>query len=30
MEILDKVAELTEKVKAGEIVVETYEGFRRN
>lgn len=30
MEILDKVAELTEKVRAGEIVVETYEGFRRN
>ena len=30
MEILEMVAELTEKVKRGEIVVDTYEGFRRN
>jgi len=29
-EILDKIAELTAKVKSGEIVVENYEGFRRN
>jgi basic membrane protein A len=29
-EILEVIAELTQKVRDGEIVVETYEGFRRN